>query len=394
MATILTITCIILIKTAQSLSSCIESNVPVTNFPLSNLTDNGWTRCLFTSMQDPTGIRDLITDCPNGDDYYLFIGGTRAANSTEALLGAFAPSEVFINFSMFISDNLTCFCLLIYVHLEKVTTIFTDSIETAYIPPSVENTAYNVYWYNLPPTNVLRQSFGFAPTSSIEIGYASGQEGDISQLTDPLRFSISFEGTIGGYRIGANVNLRYALDSYWYKIIYYKHCNDSTPTSIDPPSDPCKMENNIQYQYHVGNLEANGWERCYFQHHSETMTTDDIMTSCEMGDDIRLFVGTLPTIYSTSFLIGAYGPSSVLSTVTSSTTTAEIPPLLQGTGYNVYWYNYYNMAFGFSPSATISISGSSGDTVDSASTGVTFRNRMSWAAGVSYGGQRAVCMNI
>ena len=94
MASLLVLITAIILKTTQSLSSCIESNTPVTNLALTDLTNSGWTQCYLEPYSTVLNLVDILTDCPMGEDYYLFVGATEFANSTSAYLGAFGPSEV------------------------------------------------------------------------------------------------------------------------------------------------------------------------------------------------------------------------------------------------------------------------------------------------------------
>ena len=87
---------VLVITSVQSMSSCIKSGDIVTNYPLSNLTNDGWTRCYFKPFSISVNIEDFLNDCPMGDNYYLFIGATESSASTHAYLAAFAPSEVLL----------------------------------------------------------------------------------------------------------------------------------------------------------------------------------------------------------------------------------------------------------------------------------------------------------
>ena len=74
--------------------------------------------------------------------------------------------------------------------------------------------------------------------------------------------------------------------------------------------------------------------------------------------------------------------------MTSSETVAEIPLVLQGTGYKVYWYNYWDISFGFSPNKDVILDDTWGDYEDY-TTGLTYDKRLSWRDDAS--GGRAVC---
>ena len=150
----------------------------------------------------------------------------------------------------------------------------------------------------------------------------------------------------------------------------------------------CIQSANIVQNHDIdSNLIANGWSRCFFEGYSQVTTMSSVLNSCPIDDDIFVFVGAISTSNSTSASLGAYAPSSVLSTITASKYKAEIPLLLEGTGYNVYWYNYYQQAFGFAPSSGISLTSPyGGDTQDH-----TSGKRLSWSTiGINFGGYRAV----
>ena len=179
----------------------------------------------------------------------------------------------------------------------------------------------------------------------------------------------------------------------WYKVIFYKECSPLVPDPVVEPSS-CIPYNNVVHNYHIGShLISNGWTRCYYEEYGVATTIISIMTQCPMGDDVRLFFGALSTSASTFAYIGAYGPSSVVSQITGDVYAAEIPLLLQGTGYNVYWYNYYRNSIGFSPIQDVALTENfGGDDYDKTS-GDTINDRLSWSTDPGWGGYRAVCMN-
>ena len=96
---------VLVINSVQSMSSCIKSGDIVTNYSLSNLINDGWTRCYFKPFSISVTIQDFLNDCPMGDNYFLFIGATESSISTEANLGAFAPSEVLLVILNFYTIN-------------------------------------------------------------------------------------------------------------------------------------------------------------------------------------------------------------------------------------------------------------------------------------------------
>ena len=66
------------------------------------------------------------------------------------------------------------------------------------------------------------------------------------------------------------------------------------------------------------------WSTCYYQPYSDITSASDLL-SCPIGDNYYVFVGAKETSASSTIYIGAYAYSSVLSTTTSSTTTAYLP---------------------------------------------------------------------
>ena len=181
--------------------------------------------------------------------------------------------------------------------------------------------------------------------------------------------------------------LRYANDLFWYKVVYYKRCTALTPDPVNETS--CLPYNNIVYNWHINTyLVNNGWTECYDEAFNEYSGTYQLNIACPTGDDIYIFMGAMPNRYSTFSYMGAYGPSRIISDHTHSIEVADIPLDLQGTGYNVYWYNYYEQAIGFSSSEDISLNFVYGGDTEDSSTGLTIDERLSYSLEPTRGGHR------
>ena len=193
----------------SSLSRCIASNTVVHNWNLNYLTDDGWQSCYNEPYSDYTSITELITQCPTGQDHYLFVGALSTSKSQYALIGAYAPS--------------------------RVLTEFTTSTSSAKLPNQYENTSYNVYWYNYLPGSGNVKAFGFSSNDTITLtsqylnnyGHYSW---DSSTIGSADRLSWSY--TKGGYRVG-NVNPGYG-NTIYRKIIYWKHCPPTQSPTMAP----------------------------------------------------------------------------------------------------------------------------------------------------------------
>ena len=136
-------------------------------------------------------------------------------------------------------------------------------------------------------------------------------------------------------------------------------------------------------------LVNNGWTLCYDEGIYGPEDFFDVHQSgCPVGDDVYIFMGAKSSTYSNYAYIGAYGPSYVIADYSSSTTTAEIPWYMEGTGYNVYWYSYYEEAYGFSSSEDISLTSAYGGDLEDPS-GITSNERLSFSLHPNYGGYRA-----
>ena len=145
----------------------------------------------------------------------------------------------------------------------------------------------------------------------------------------------------------------------------------------------CDIENGIVNDYPLSNL--NNWTLCYHAPYNSAMgTTITSLPNCETGDDYLIFVAAKESSSSENAYVGAYGPSSVLTINTDSTSIAYKPSMTQYPGYNVYWYNNIDLSqgsFGFSPNATIDLG--VGDGFDPSN-----EQRLSWRL-EGYGGRRA-----
>eukprot|EP01084_Bolivina_argentea_P296525 510705_1 len=336
---------------SQSVPTCIKSNNPVHAYNVNNLINDGWTECYSASYETYFEISTLITNCPMGDDIYLFIGAMETETSLTAYVGAFAPSSVI--------------------------SMITDSTTKATIPHLLLGTDYDIYWYNYK-VNYYVKSLGFSPTADISLTAPWG--GDEYDISSNDRLSWAYER---GYRAGTNIDLHINGD-IWHKNIYYKQC--STPLVPATHTDSsCIMSNNIVNNWHINTyLTNNGWRRCYDESYETITLINTVIDQCPMGDDYYVFMAVVPNFASTFIYLGAFAPSSVISSYTTSTTNAKIPDALENTEYSVYWYNHYLNSFGFAPIKDISLTFSAGgDQQDIDSDG----SRVSWS-NKGYGGYR------
>ena len=183
---------------------------------------------------------------------------------------------------------------------------------------------------------------------------------------------------------GSHTDLR----NSWYKIIYYQKCTALVPDPVTESS--CVPFNDIVYNLHVATyLDNNGWTKCYDEEFAQTSATTDLMESCAIGDDHYIFMGAMPNAASPFVYMGAVAPDYVLSDFTSSTTKAAIPFSLEGTEYNVYWYNYYGQSIGFSSSSDISLTEPFGGDTEDKIYGTTQNERLSFSLSPFFGGYRA-----
>eukprot|EP01084_Bolivina_argentea_P214779 364598_1 len=333
---------------SQDISSCIASDNIVHNWNLiTNLENKGWSKCYSVPYSTHTTITAMTTNCPTGQNHYLFVGALSTSDSQYAIIGAYAPS--------------------------RVLTEFTTSSTVAIKPPEYENTSYNVYWYNYLPAVYNTRAFGFANNASIKITWgnpccSTSDEYSADTFTstnagNTERLSWSYYN--GGARVGSLILGE--GNNIYQKVIYYKHCpNNQSVTSpptkpIHPSVSSCILSTNVVHHWNLKTyLTDQGWTRCYFTPYNTHTTITDMLINCPTGQDHYLFVGALSTSLSQYALVGAYAPSRVLSDFTTSSRKAQLPPEYENTTYNIYWYNYlpavYNTrAFGFANNASIKI---------------------------------------
>eukprot|EP01084_Bolivina_argentea_P071028 129184_1 len=126
--------CLFLLIKSEALPSCIKSSTVVHDYNITSLSSDGWIKCYFEPYSTYTTATALISNCPVGDNIYLFVGALQTPSNTTAYMGAFAPSEVIASYK--------------------------QSLVNAYTPHGLTAAEYNVYWYNHPGA-----AFGFAPSS-------------------------------------------------------------------------------------------------------------------------------------------------------------------------------------------------------------------------------------
>jgi hypothetical protein len=123
------------------------------------LIDNGWTKFYEQTYATPVGLTTTLIR-PSGQ--YVILSG-KAVGSSNILLAAAAPTAQ----------------------------VFTETVGNT---PQLLNGAY---WYNTQFTSI-----GFAPTATI-----TQTNADSRDPLDPLRLSWHLDNEIGGWRIGAIINL-------------------------------------------------------------------------------------------------------------------------------------------------------------------------------------------
>eukprot|EP00486_Rosalina_sp_Unknown_P000341 CAMPEP_0201566810 /NCGR_PEP_ID=MMETSP0190_2-20130828/6897_1 /ASSEMBLY_ACC=CAM_ASM_000263 /TAXON_ID=37353 /ORGANISM="Rosalina sp." /LENGTH=491 /DNA_ID=CAMNT_0047986041 /DNA_START=104 /DNA_END=1579 /DNA_ORIENTATION=- len=139
----------------------------------------------------------------------------------------------------------------------------------------------------------------------------------------------------------------------------------------------CEIPGTVQRGYPLTDLTDNGWIKCYQNSYSDGNSLNQLQTLCPTGTDYYLFVGALENVNSQTVHVGAFGPSSVLTTRTYSQSVAVKPTELENdVNYNVYWHNSVSTwssgnAFGFSPQPEVHLS-----SADVQSVNVNYR--LSW----------------
>lgn len=122
------------------------------------------------------------------------------------------------------------------------------------------------------------------------------------------------------------------------------------------------VSNTIVFDYNITSLIRNSWRYCYFAPYSEA-TTSSSFDSCPPSDDYFIFVGASQDhSVNASASLGAFAPSSILHTETTSQSIAYRPSNLEDdSNYTVYWYNVPGYSFGFSSIDDILLTPGQGD---------------------------------
>eukprot|EP01084_Bolivina_argentea_P204237 348763_1 len=115
-----------------------------------------------------------------------------------------------------------------------------------------------------------------------------------------------------------------------------------------------EVMNAVVHNYPVSKLD--GWKCVYRKPYSHKTSTDELKGLCDEKIAHDVFVGGYHKDDEHNIILGAFAPSSVLHHITNSISEGIIPSdvLNKGT-YNVYWYHYEKMSFGFSSSPKISL---------------------------------------
>ncbi len=85
--------CLFLLIKSEALPSCIKSSIVVHDYNITSLSSDGWIKCYFEPYSTYTTATALISNCPVGDDVYLFVGALQTSSSTTAYMGLFYLSH-------------------------------------------------------------------------------------------------------------------------------------------------------------------------------------------------------------------------------------------------------------------------------------------------------------
>ena len=109
------------------------------------------------------------------------------------------------------------------------------------------------------------------------------------------------------------------------------------------------------HNFDAKRLTVNGWTCVYDEPYSHKTTTLELRSLCEDSKNIQVFVGGVDANNKSNILVGAFGPASVLHTLTNSRIAAFKPNNVRNKDeYNVYWYHFVGASFGFSSDPKIS----------------------------------------
>ena len=134
----------------------------------------------------------------------------------------------------------------------------------------------------------------------------------------------------------------------------------------------------ILYNRDEPSLIQNGFIKCYDQPYSHVTTTTEL-AACS-GTNV-VFVGAKSNSSTTTIALGAFGLSSNVYKVTSSTTAANSDP------GGAYWYKYPAYGFGFSGVSAVNIYD-----CDYAQPAGDCAHRLCWNLDYSIGGYRVGCL--
>ena len=119
----------------------------------------------------------------------------------------------------------------------------------------------------------------------------------------------------------------------------------------------CAIEGSVVTNYALSNLEDNGWTRCYHEFYGTALRgTAVLQNACPTGPDSYIFVGASLVSDPNNVIVGAYGPGSILTTITTSSSAASKPTGYESDAkYDVWWYNRQDYSFGFSAHQQINL---------------------------------------
>eukprot|EP00483_Globobulimina_turgida_P011729 UN11751 len=162
-------------------------------------------------------------------------------------------------------------------------------------------------------------------------------------------------------------------------------CMDEKKGNEQKVFAPYLGHNTVVHDFDAEELISDGWQCLYDKPYNHVTTTKELQSLCKNSNSIEVFVGGAQKYNRTHIILGAFGPSSVLHTITNSKTKAVIPYNVKNKGlYKVYWYHNTKdgmQSFGFSSVSKINCGNADTEKENE-------NHRLSWHVRGNYGGYR------
>ena len=162
-------------------------------------------------------------------------------------------------------------------------------------------------------------------------------------------------------------------------------CDENLPFFCQDGEATCDIPGTVQRGYPLADLINDGWTLCYQNNYADGNTLAQLTGLCPTGEDYYLFVGALQNVNSDNVFVGAFGPSSVLTTRTHDQYVAVKPnELVSDPDYHVWWHNsdatwINGNSFGFSADQAINLFQADTQTLN-------YQYRLSWHMDINFGG--------